>query len=54
MNDKLETCISLGLVFGVAIGSIRNNIPIGVGLGILFGAIVGTFMTKDDKKKNKD
>lgn len=50
MNDKLATWISLGLVFGAAIGSIRNNIPIGVGLGIL----VGTLMTKDDKKKNKD
>lgn len=54
MNSKFSTCVALGLVFGAAIGSIRNNITMGAGLGLIVGAIVGTLMTKDDKKKNKD
>ncbi|MGX7014620.1 hypothetical protein [Vagococcus silagei] len=48
--SKQASYVSLGLIFGAAFGIIFDSIPIGVGLGLCFGATLD-MQQKDSKLK---
>ncbi len=49
----LPLCISVGISFGLMIGAVCKNIPIGLCIGTAFGATAGGILSAIVLSKNK-
>lgn len=52
MNKELGKWTGIGLVLGVAIGSLMDNMGLGVAIGLVLGVAIGASRSKskDDKE----
>ena len=48
-NQKISMRAGIGLVVGVIIGSVTDNIGLWISLGLCFGAGIGTVLDKKSK-----
>lgn len=46
-KDRLALGISLGMLFGTAIGSINDNIELWLPMGMMFGTALGIIFSDD-------
>jgi hypothetical protein len=46
-KDRLALGISLGMMFGTAIGSINDNIELWLPMGVMFGTALGIIFSDD-------
>jgi len=54
MENKISLGAGIGLLAGVVIGSITDNIGLWIALGLCFGAGVGSVLNNKNKKPPKN
>ncbi len=52
--SKIGVCLPLGMMFGLSLGVVWGNLPIGLSLGFTFGIFVGAVLDSRAKKRDGD